>query len=130
VIGDHRGNVVVIKSVSDHGRLRLLGVVTVLALVTAGCGGGGGAPAASPAVPTAPASGTLKTGSTEANRTAAVCSSWVDSDAAAAEVLLTKDLSSATADQLQATVKEFWSRQEPILASMQQQGGLFSGNSH
>jgi len=48
-----------------------------------------------------------------------VCSSWVDVDAAAALVLMNADLGSGTPEQLQAIVKEFWSAQEPILASME-----------
>jgi hypothetical protein len=50
-----------------------------------------------------------------------VCSAWVDSDAAAADVLLTTNLASANPEELRATLKEFWSRQEPILVSMDQE---------
>jgi hypothetical protein len=86
-------------------------------LFTAGCGGGQSAPASGSAT-TAPASGPVTSGTTDADRTAAVCSAWVDADAAGAEVLLNTDLASATPEQLEATVKEFWTRQEPILVSM------------
>jgi hypothetical protein len=48
-----------------------------------------------------------------------VCSAWVDSDTAAARVLLNADLGSGTPEQIQAIVKDFWSAQEPILTSMQ-----------
>jgi hypothetical protein len=48
-----------------------------------------------------------------------VCSAWADSDAAAARVLMNADLGSGTPEQIQAIVKDFWSAQEPILASMQ-----------
>jgi hypothetical protein len=99
---------------SAQGRLCVLAAAAVLALLTAGCGGGAGAPASAT---TAPASA-APTSSTD--RTAAVCSAWVDSDAGG-RVLLTTDLASATPEQLQATVKEFWSQQEPILVSMDQQ---------
>jgi hypothetical protein len=111
-----------LKARRDRGRLRLVavGVATVLALFTAGCGGGGGAPASGSAT-SALASGPVTSGTTDADRTAAVCSAWVDSDAAGAEALLNTDLASATPEQLQATVKEFWSKQEPILVSMDQQ---------
>jgi hypothetical protein len=91
-----------------------------LTLLTDGCGGGGGAPASGSAT-TAPASRSLSTSTTDADRTAAVCSAWVDSDAAAADVLLTTNLASANPEELRATLKEFWSRQEPILVSMDQQ---------
>jgi hypothetical protein len=104
----------------DRGRLRLIGVTTVLALLTAGCGGGQSAPASGSAT-TAPASGPVTSGTADPDRTAAVCSAWVDADAAGAEVLLNTDLASATPEQLQATVKEFWTRQELILVSMDQQ---------
>jgi hypothetical protein len=99
-------------------RPRLMGVVTALVLFTVGCGGGGGASASGSAT-TAPATPT--SGPTGADRTAAVCSLWVDTDADGASVLLNTDLASATPEQVQATVKEFWSRQEPILSSMDQQ---------
>jgi hypothetical protein len=94
-----------------------MGAATVLALVTAGCGAGGGAPA-NPSATTAPASA-QPTGTTDTDRTA-LCSAWVDSDAVTAEVLLHTDLASAGPEQLRATVKEFWSRQEQILVSMDQ----------
>jgi hypothetical protein len=87
-------------------------VATVLALFTAGYGGGGGGAPASGSATTAPASGSLTSGSADADETAAVCSAWVDTDAAAADVLLSTDLTSATPEQFEATVKEFWSRQE------------------
>jgi hypothetical protein len=114
------GDAVEFKGLSDQGRLRLLGMAAVLTLLIAGCAGGGGASTSGSAA-AAPASGTALTSSTAVNRTAAACSAWVDSDAVAAEVLLTRDLASATPEQRQATVKQFWSRQEPILASMDQQ---------
>ena len=108
-----------LTALRDRGRLRLMGLV-VLAIVIAGCGGVGGPPASSPAT-TGPASGSLTPGTTDADRTAAVCSAWVDADAAAANVLLNTNLAAATPEQLQATVKEFWSKQEPILVSMDRQ---------
>jgi len=48
-----------------------------------------------------------------------VCSAWVDSDAAAARVLMNADLGSGTPEQIQTIVKDFWSAQEPILTSME-----------
>jgi hypothetical protein len=104
-----------ITALRDRARLRLLGLVTALAMVTVGCGGGGGAPASSPGT-TAPASESLTPATT-----AALCSAWVDADAIAANVLLNTNLAAATPEQLQATVKEFWSKQEPILVSMDRQ---------
>jgi hypothetical protein len=109
-----------LKALSNQGRLRLLGVATVLALLSTGCGGGRGASPSGSAT-TAAAGGSAITSTTVAERIAAVCSAWVDSDAAAADVLRTTNPGSATAEQLQTTVKEFWSRQEPILASMDRQ---------
>jgi hypothetical protein len=83
----------------------------LVVLVVAGCGGGSssGAPASPAPAPTT------------AIRTAAVCEAWVDSDAAGAKVLLGLDLRTATPEQVQSTIKEFWSKQEPILASIEQQ---------
>ena len=40
-------------------------------------------------------------------------------DTAAARVLLTAELGSGTPEQIQAIVKDFWSAQQPILATMQ-----------
>ena len=90
--------------------------VVILALVVTGCGGGAGggaAPTTIAAPPSAPAAP-----STASDRSQAVCSTWVDSDAAAASVLLHTDFASVTPEQLQSIVKDLWSKQEPILASM------------
>ena len=88
----------------------------ILALVVTGCGGGAGGGAA-PATNAAPAPATAAS-STASDRSQAVCSTWVDSDAAAASVLLHTDFATVTPEQLQAIVKNLWSQQEPILASM------------
>ena len=104
----------------DLGRLCLAGLATALALLIAACGGGGAAPTTGSAT-TARASGSLTSSTADADRTAAVCSAWVDADAIGAKVLLNTDLASATPEQLQATVKEFWSKQVPILVSMDRQ---------
>jgi hypothetical protein len=48
-----------------------------------------------------------------------VCSAWVDSDTAAAHALMNADLGAGTPEQIQAIVKDYWSAQEPILASME-----------
>ena len=88
----------------------------ILTLVATGCGGGaGGGPA--PTMDAAPTSATTAP-STASDRFQALCSTWVDSDAAGASVLLHTDFASVTPEQLQAIVKNFWSAQEPILASM------------
>jgi hypothetical protein len=47
-----------------------------------------------------------------------VCSAWVDSDTAAARVLMNADLGSGTPEQIETIVKDFWSAQEPLLTSM------------
>jgi hypothetical protein len=88
----------------------------MLALVATGCGGGAGGGAA-PATTAAPPSA-ITAPSTASDRSQAVCSTWVDSDAAAASVLLHTDFASVTPERLQAIVKDLWSTQEPILASM------------
>jgi hypothetical protein len=88
----------------------------ILALVVTGCGGGAGGGAA-PATNAAPLSA-IATPSTGSNRSQAPCSTWVDSDAAAASVLLHTDFASVAPERLQAIVKDLWSKQEPILASM------------
>ena len=48
-----------------------------------------------------------------------MCSAWVDSDAAAAKVLLNAELGAGAPEQIQTIVKDFWTAQQPILASMQ-----------
>ena len=82
----------------------------------AGCGAPpGSATAASPPPPAS----SVAASSTTRGPTQAACSAWVDSDAAAARVLMNADLGSGTPEQIQAIVKDFWSAQEPILTSMQ-----------
>ena len=91
---------------------RHLGVL-LLALVSAtacGAAADSSAPAPAPSVAGPP---------TNSDRTTVACSAWLDSDAAAARVLLNADLGSGTPEQIQTIVKDFWSAQEPILASMQ-----------
>jgi hypothetical protein len=87
-----------------------------LALVAAGCGSRTGSGPAPP-IDAAPTSATTAP-STGSDQFRALCSTWVDSDAAGASVLLHTDFASVTPEQLQAIVKNFWSKQEPILASM------------
>jgi hypothetical protein len=99
----------------ERPRHAAVGVI-ILALVVTGCGGGAGGGAA-PATNAAPPSATAAP-STESDRSQALCSTWVDSDAAAASVLLHTDFASVTPEQLQAIVKDLWSKQEPILTSM------------
>jgi hypothetical protein len=84
-------------------------------LAAGACSGPTGPPAAAP--PSASAS--PATSPADPDRLAAVCSAWVDSDAAAARVLMNADLGSGTPEQIDAIVKDYWSAQEPILASMQ-----------
>ena len=91
---------------------RHLGIL-LLALATAtacGAAADSSAPAPAPSVAGPP---------TNSDRTTVACSAWLDSDAAAARVLLNADLGSGTPEQIQTIVKDFWSAQEPILASMQ-----------
>lgn len=95
-----------------RGRVRLGSLVLALVTTTA-CGAGPNAVAPPPPAPSVAASPTTP------DRSQVVCSAWVDSDAAAAQVLMTADLGSGTPDEIQAIVKDFWSAQEPILASMQ-----------
>lgn len=84
----------------------------LLALATtAACSGAPGA--AGPAAPPVAAS-PASPGSTQA-----ACSAWVDSDAAAARVLMNADLGAGTPEQIETIVKDYWSAQEPILASME-----------
>jgi hypothetical protein len=89
--------------------LRHLGILLLaLATITACSGAPGSAtPASSPPARPAPAP------------PQAVCSAWVDSDAAAARVLMNADLGSGTPEEIEAIVKDYWSAQEPILASME-----------
>ena len=83
---------------------------------TAACGG---APGSSTAASLPPPASSVAASPASADRTQVVCSAWVDSDTAAARVLMNADLGSGTAEQIQAIVKDFWSAQEPILTSMQ-----------
>ena len=95
---------------------RPLGILLLALATTTACGGApGSATAASP--PPLPSS--VAASPTSPDRTQAVCSAWVDSDTAAARVLMNADLGSGTPEQIQAIVKDFWSAQQPILTSMQ-----------
>src|SRR6478735_12715015 len=90
----------------------MLAATTACSLAT------GSATTASP--PSAPPSAsTLAASPTGSDRIAAVCSAWVDSDTAAAKVLLNAQLGVGTPEQIQAIVQDFWSAQQPILATMQ-----------
>ena len=89
----------------------LVAVAAVLPLV--GCENGGGAPAAGSATSAPPAAAVADT--------ADLCSAWVDVDAIGAELLLNRDLTFASPEQVQEVVKEVWSRQEPLLATMDRQ---------
>jgi hypothetical protein len=90
-------------------------LLVVLATTTACSGAAGAATSQPPSIATAP----TRSDRISADRISAVCSAWVDSDTAAARVLLTAELGSGTSEQIQAIVKDFWSAQQPILASMQ-----------
>jgi hypothetical protein len=93
---------------------RHLGIpLLALATLTACSGTADPATAAAPPAPSVAASPTSP-GSTQA-----VCSAWVDSDAAAARALMNADLGSGTEEEIQTIVKDYWSAQEPILASME-----------
>jgi hypothetical protein len=95
---------------------RPLGILLLALASIAACGGPpGSATAASPPPPAS----SVAASSTTPDRAQAVCSAWVDSDAAAARVLMNADLGSGTPEQIQTIVKDFWSAQEPILTSMQ-----------
>ena len=97
---------------------RHFGTLLVVLATTACSGAAGSATAATPQ----PASVTVAPTNSDrvsADRISAVCSAWVDSDTAAARVLLTADLGSGTPEQIQTIVKDFWSAQQPILATMQ-----------
>ena len=98
-------------------RCAVAGATIVALAAVNGCAGGVGA-GAGPGPTPAPASSAAAS-STASDRLPVVCSAWVDSDAAAASVLLHSDLASAPREQVQSVVKFFWSRQEPILTSMQ-----------
>ncbi len=89
-------------------------LLAVLAATTACSGATGSATATSPL-----SAASVAASSTRSNSTDAVCSAWVDSDAAAARVLLNAALGSGTPEQIQTIVKDFWAAQQPILASMQ-----------
>jgi len=100
---------------------RHLGTLLVVLTATTGCSGATGAATAASPQPSAPSVAASPTSSDRisSDRIAAVCSAWVDSDMAAARVLLNAELGSGTPEQIQAIVKDFWSAQQPILASMQ-----------
>jgi hypothetical protein len=95
---------------------RCRALLVVLAATTACGGAASSTPGAASAQPSA---ASVAASPTSGDRTQAVCSAWVDSDAAAARVLMSADLGAGTPEQIQTIVKDFWSAQEPILASME-----------
>ncbi len=106
------------RHLRDLARRHIGTLLVMLAATTACSGAAGSATAASP--PSAPPSAsTVAASPTGSDRTAAVCSAWVDSDAAAAKVLLNAELGAGAPEQIQTIVKDFWTAQQPILASMQ-----------
>ena len=95
-------------------------VATLLVvLATTACSGAAGSATAATPQPPSVTVGPTNSDRISADRISAVCSAWVDSDTAAARVLLTAELGSGTPEQIQTIVKDFWSAQQPILASMQ-----------
>jgi hypothetical protein len=105
---------------------RHVGTLFAVLVATTACSGAAGAATAASPQPSTPAVAVASTSSDRispvrisADRISAVCSAWVDSDMAAARALLNAQLGSGTPEQIQAIVKDFWSAQQPILASMQ-----------
>jgi hypothetical protein len=109
---------VAIRHLRDLAR-RHFGTLLVVLLATTACGGSAGSAGSVTAASAQPSAGSVPASPPSSDRTQAVCSAWVDSDAAAARVLMNADLGSGTPEQIQTIVKDFWSAQEPILASME-----------
>jgi hypothetical protein len=97
-----------------------VGVAVVLALGTAGCGGAATSGGTASSVSAAPSVSSASAAAAP-DGAAALCSVWVDSDVAAGADVLSIDFAAGTPEQIQAGVKQFWARQEPILTSVQQQ---------
>jgi len=98
---------------------RRFGTLLVVLATTTACGGAAGSATAATSQPPSIATAPTTSDRISADRISAVCSAWVDSDTAAARVLLSAELGSGTPEQIQTIVKDFWSAQQPILATMQ-----------
>jgi hypothetical protein len=66
-----------------------------------------------------PSTSSVAASPTSSDRIAAVCSAWVESATAAVRVLLSAQLDPTLPSRFRPSSKDFWSAQQPSLASMQ-----------